>query len=244
MKKLTIDTAEILAGKFREEKLEVSGTEPANMKTSIRKLGIMAVYRSLSEGLYGLSLKTPDNKNMFLLINSNSTRGRQHFTIAHELFHLYYDENPQAHFCKGEEERAVSESSADLFASALLMPYAGIIGKISPGEIASRNISIDTAITLGQLYGVSHKTMVRRLKDLKLITSKCADTLFNIRIRREASLRGIDDSLYNPGNKNLIIGQYGMRAKRLFDMEKISEGHYVELLNAIGYGESEDSIGC
>lgn len=26
-----------------------------------------------------------------------STRGRQHFTICHEFYHLFYDENPTPH---------------------------------------------------------------------------------------------------------------------------------------------------
>ena len=66
----------------------------------------------------------------------------------------------------------------------------------------------------------------------------------NVSIRREAIQRGLDLSLYYKGNEGLILGDYGIKAKKLFDEEKISEGHYNELLKKIKYGESEDCVGC
>ena len=59
MKKLTIETAELLAQKKRDE-LGIGTDEPVNMKTVMRQLNIMAIYRPLSEKLFGLSL--PSNK--------------------------------------------------------------------------------------------------------------------------------------------------------------------------------------
>jgi hypothetical protein len=50
--------------------------------------------------------------------------------------------------------------------------------------------------------------------------------------------------LYKDGNHKLVIGDFGTYARKLYDEEKISEGHYMELLNIIGYGESEDCTGC
>lgn len=40
--------------------------------------------------------------------------------------------------------------------------------------------------------------------------------------------------MYEPGNENLVIGDFGEKARRLLDEEKISEGHYMELLHKIG----------
>ena len=97
MKRLTPETIEMLAVQMRVM-LRVGSSEPLNMKTTLRQLGVMAVYRPLSEELWGLSLKTSDDQHRFMLVNSNVTRGSQHFTIAHELFHLYYDEEPRPHF--------------------------------------------------------------------------------------------------------------------------------------------------
>lgn len=99
MKKLSIQQAEILAGRFRALN-ELGPSEPIEVKTLLRKLQISIMYRPLSSTSFGISCKSPSNK-MFMLINSNSTRGRQHFTIAHELYHLYFDENPTPHMCSG-----------------------------------------------------------------------------------------------------------------------------------------------
>lgn len=242
-KKLTIEAAELLATQLRA-KLGVSLQEPVGMKTIIRHLNILTIYRPLSEKLFGLSLQSCDGGEKFMLVNSNSTRGRQHFTIAHELYHLFYDENPKPHFCMGDKTRNVTERNADMFASAFLMPKDGILKEISSEEIVSENISLDTALRLEQLYGVSHTTMVLRLKDIKVISQKQADILTNVSVRKEAALRGIDLSLYQKGNENLVIGDFGLKARKLYDDEKISEGHYMELLNMIGYGENKDCTGC
>ena len=57
-------------------------------------------------------------------------------------------------------------------------------------------------------------------------------------------MRGYDRSLYQSGNEGLIIGDFGAKARELYDKEKISEGHYMELLNMINYGENKDSSRC
>jgi len=38
----------------------------------------------------------------------------------------------------------------------------------------------------------------------------------------------------NPGNEGLVIGNFGEKARKLFDARKNSEGHYLELLHKIG----------
>ena len=52
----------------------------------------------------------------------------------------------------------------------------------------------------------------------------------------EALLRGFSTDVYEKGNEGLVIGDFGAKARELFDREIISEGHYIELLNMIGYG--------
>lgn len=243
MKKLNLDTAESFAIKTKN-KLGIGINEPVNMKTVIRQLNIMAIYRPLSNELFGLSLKSHDRRNMFMLINSNSTRGRQHFTIAHELFHLLYDEKPEPHFSNKETFTDSTERSANLFASAFLMPREGIIRYIPNEELASGNVSIDTALRIGQLYGVSHGTLVIRLRELKVINKQVAEKLQSVSVTYEAHMRGYNRDLYMSGNEGLIIGDFGAMARELYDKEKISEGHYMELINMINNDENEDSSGC
>lgn len=244
MKKLNLETAEMLAAKMRGELLRVSGSEPINMKTMLRQLNVMTIYRPLSDSLFGLSLHTHDKKHRFMLVNSNSRRGRQHYTIAHELYHLYYDENPKVHFCENSTQADPAERSANLFASALLMPREGLLQNVPSEEIVRKEVGIDTLLRLEQLYGVSHTSLVLRLKELHVINPAYSEKMLALSITHEAALRGFDPDLYSPGNEGLVIGDFGTKAHKLFEEERISEGHYIELLNMIGYGEGEGRVGC
>ena len=94
MKKLAKETIEQLALKMRLQ-AGLNPSEPIHTKTLLRKLGVMVIYRPLSEKACGLSMRSSDGRAKFILVNSNNSRGRQHFTICHELFHLYYDEEPK-----------------------------------------------------------------------------------------------------------------------------------------------------
>ncbi|MCQ2147174.1 MAG: ImmA/IrrE family metallo-endopeptidase [Bacteroidales bacterium] len=232
-----MEQADFLASKMREL-LNASPAEPLNMKTVIRQLNILTLYRPLSDKLWGLSLETTDKSKKFMLVNSNTSKGSQHFTIAHELYHLYFDQKPEPHFSGADTESNLSERSANRFASALLMPKSGLLNNIPTEEIQTSTISVDTAIRLEYLFGVSHKTLVVRLKELRLASQSCVDYLLSLSIKKEAWIRGYDKSLYEPGNNGIIIGDYGTLAKKLFDNEQISEGHYWELLSLIGHGES------
>lgn len=244
MSRINIDTAENLAAQFRI-KNGLSLSEPPNAKTLLRILNIITLYRPLSDKLYGFSMKSADEKWRFMLINSNNTRGRQHFTIAHELYHLYCENTPHPHFSK-DGFTAESEKSANLFAGALLMPKCGLLQAIPYEELSVGNISLATTIAMEALYQVSHSTLLIRLKELKLITKEQYENLFSVKIIQEAKMMGYDTNLYKNGNHGLILGDFGAKAKRLYDSEIISEGHYLELLNKIGYGagENEDSAGC
>lgn len=235
MKKLTKEAVEQLALKMRAE-AGVNPSEPIHTKTLLRKLGVMVMYRPLSERACGLSMRSADGKMKFMLINSNNSRGRQHFTICHELFHLYYDEEPKPHVCGAPGmEKDPSEINANAFASALLLPPSGVLAQIPPEEIKIRRVTMATMLRLEQLFGVSHQSLCYCLRHMRLLTE---DEL-QVHLEESKSIQqisaeyGYDASLYQGGNEGVVIGDFGEKARRLFDMERISEGHYVELLNLL-----------
>ncbi len=235
MRTLSIKEAEVLASKFRFEN-GLSQSEPLNTKTLIRRLEITAIYRPLSETSCGISCKASSGQK-FMLINSNSTRGRQHFTIAHELYHLFYDPAPIPHMCAlgpatGEEK------NANRFASCLLMPQEGVISLLRPQEIASHDVTLAGVLRMEQLFGVSRNTLLIRLKDLGLITSGRLKDLMGLSVKDTARQYGYDLSLYEPGNEGLVIGDFGEKARILYEMGRISEGHYMELLNMLHDGRA------
>lgn len=236
MRSITITEAETLAEKFRFQE-GLSQSEPINAKMLVRKLNITLVYRPLSENSFGISCRSGEKR--FMLINSQSTRGRQHFTIAHELYHLYFDENLVPHMCCGGPATG-EEKNANRFASALLMPREGILSCVSGEEITRHDVDIATVLRMEQLFGVSHSTLLIRLKDLGLISSTRFDALERIPVRETAREWGYDSALYESGNEGVVIGDFGEKARRLFESGKISEGHYNELMNMLYGGAGEE----
>ncbi|MBR1774836.1 MAG: ImmA/IrrE family metallo-endopeptidase [Bacteroidales bacterium] len=233
MNKLSITQAEELSYKLRNM-AGFSDKEPINMKTFIMKLGILLLYKPMGSNSCGMSLMSADRQYKFILINSKNSKGRQHFTIGHELYHLYYDEKPEPHVCKlYEQNKNISEYNADIFSSALLMPQKSIIENIPDTEIIKKDISMATLLKLQHLFSVSFQALVIRLKHLKMITENQLQQFLGLPITDIAKEYGYNTSLYKRGNENLMIGNFGEKAKILFDKEKISEGHYTELLNMI-----------
>lgn len=236
MKQLAIDTIENLARKFRFDN-ELSQNEPINVKSLVRKLNILTIYKPLSETFYGMSLKSPSG-NGFILINSENPKGRQHFSVAHELYHLFFDENPTPHICNEVSGgKTPSERNADSFASALLLPFDGLLKCIPKEEILQNQVSLATIIRIEQYYSVSRSALLLRLKTKSLINSIEYNEFCKIPVQESARLYGYDTSLYNKGNEGLVIGDFGEKARYLYEKGLVSEGHYLELLNKITSNE-------
>lgn len=225
------------ASEFRQT-FGLNDIEAINIKSLLLKLKILVVYRPLSNGFCGLSVKSGQKR--FMLINSNDPRGRQHFTIGHELYHLYIEEEPKPHICSLNGSKDMSEIYADAFSQLLLMPKNGVLQMIPYEELKEGYVSMATLLKVEHYFGVSHQAAVHRLADLGLIKAEQKKSLKQISIGRTARKYGYDTSLYDPGNEGLVIGDFGEKAKFLFDQGKISEGHYLELLHKIGINDEED----
>jgi len=222
--------------KFRQE-AGLGNTEAINLKSLLLKLGVLTVFRPLSDDFSGMSLKDSSN-HRFMLVNSNQPKGRQHFTIAHELYHLFIEENPRPHKCISDNGgKNPVEQQADIFASILLMPEAGIIQMLPKDELERGDVSLASVIKLEHYYSVSRRALLNRLCSLSLISKPRKEALLQLPVIQTAREYGYDTALYKPGNKALIIGDFGEKARYLFDQGKISEGHYIEFLNKLDYGE-------
>ncbi len=235
--RLTVREAEDLAKRFRFEN-RLSDTEAINPHSLLRYLGVLIVYRPLSSKAYGLSLKSPQG-DRFMLINSSNPLGRQHFTIAHELYHLYLDKNPHPHICS-DNVKDDEEYNADMFAASFLMPEAGILLMLQSDNLKKNKITLAQILRLEQYFGVSRQSVLYRLKKLGYLSEAQLQDFLAVPVKTSALEYGYDLSLYEPGNGVRVIGDYGEKARILFEKEIISEGHYNELLNLIRNGEDEN----
>lgn len=225
----------------------LSSSEPITLRSLLLKLNILTIFRPLSENFSGMCLKD-SSEHRFMLINSNQPQGRQHFTIAHELYHLYIEDKPTPHKCNpGYGSKNLTEQCADMFASSLLMPEAGICQLIPETELKTKNISIATVLKLEHYFSVSRQALLYRLLNIGLIAESTRSKLAEAGVKYSARCFGYDTALYEPANEGLVIGDFGEKARHLFEQEKISESHYIELLHKIninGTEENEDSTRC
>lgn len=208
-------------------------TDAINLKSLLIKLDVIAVFMSIPDKISGMAIKTKE-KN-FILINSDHSIGRQNFSICHELFHLYVQNDFVPHHCHAGSfnKDYMTEWMADVFASYFLIPDNGIIHLIPENELSKDKITIETILKIENYFRNSRASLLFRLKELSLISPAKYDE-FNINIKKTAKQYGYSTKLYEPGNAGLVIGNYGVLAKYLYDNEKISEGHYHSLLNDIG----------
>lgn len=170
------------------------------------------------------------------MVNSNHSIGKQHLTIAHELFHLFKQANFTSRFCRAgrfDRKGDINEYHADLFAAELLLPEEGIFKLIPDEEMVKDRIQLSTVIKLEQYFYSSRSALLYRLKTIGVISGDRYDE-FRLDIKRGAVNHGFDTKLYERGNEGVVIGKYGQIAKELYDNERISESFYTSLMMDIG----------
>lgn len=233
---------ENLANDFRQ-KNGLNLTEDIRIRSILQKKNILTVYSSLSPEFSGMAVKINSSEipKHFILVNSNHTIGRQHFTICHELYHLFY----QTDFTSSKSNAGMfnkdgdpEEYKADLFASFLLLPTAGISQMIPENEFPKNKITLKTILAIEHYFSCSRSALLNRLFHLGRIDRTLMDS-FSVNKIKNAVLYGYNTDLYQPGNSGLIIGNYGTIARELFEKGVVSESAYFSLLEDLGFDLSE-----
>jgi Zn-dependent peptidase ImmA (M78 family) len=229
------------ASEFRNE-LGYGITDSINLNSLLIKLDIITVFKRLSNNFSGMAISITKPEKKFILINSDHSIGRQNFSICHELYHLYKDEDFHPHHSAAGafDKMARNEYFADIFASFLLLPEEGILSLIPDKQLSRDKITIDTILKIEHYFRCSRRALLYRLKELSIISSTYYDT-YSQNVKLIAKLYGYSTDLYDPGNDGKVIGNYGTIAKTLFDEEKISEGHYISLMRDIGIDVFNDN---
>ena len=229
---------EVRANKFRD-RLGISNADPIDLYKVLAELNVLTNFRRLTRNFSGMAMRAGESR--FILVNSSQTKARQHFTIGHELYHLFEQPNFSFMICHvGRfDKKDREEYNADVFSSFLLMPEAGIINTVPESELArGGSISLPTIVKLEQHFGVSRSALLIRLDRLGLI--KHADyTQYLMGVKQSANQLGYSVALYEDGNDHKIIGDYGTLCKKLFEEDKISESHYFNLMQDIGVNIDE-----
>jgi Zn-dependent peptidase ImmA (M78 family) len=238
--KLALEKA---ASEFRQRH-GFNDRQPIRLRTLLQDLDMLTVYRPLSDAFAGMALKVSEvdgTSQRFMLVNSNQTLGRQHFTICHELYHLFVQPNFIYQYCNpGQFKYADPEElNADWFAAYLLMPRDGILMQIDDWDELDKNqIKLPTILKIEQAFSCSRQALLVRLEEIGLIDKGYGEP-FSMGVKQSAVRHGYSTELYDSGNSGLTIGDYGTMARVLFDKEEISESHYVELLVDLGINPAD-----
>lgn len=228
---------------FRQQN-GLSSAEPIRLKSLLLKNNVLTLFKPLSDSFSGMAIKI-DDQNRFMMVNCEQSLGKQHFTIGHELYHLFIQENFKSQKCSvGIFDRAKDpeEYRADLFAAFLLLPEEGIKQMIPDEELKrGATISLQTILKIEHFYSVSRRALLYRLLNLDFITSATYEQL-TIGVKKGAAQNGYPIYLYEKGNASEVIGDYGVIANNLLEADKISESHYLELMGAIGFNPLEQSV--
>lgn len=219
---------EARANKFRRE----NGIAPdvaIDFENLLRSLDVLTVFRPLNGDFSGMALKTKNNN--FMLINTNISVGRQHFTIGHELYHLFIQDGFSFQMCNAGkfDKKDKEEFNADVFSSYFLLPEPAIIKQIPEEELTwGGEVSLGTIIKLEQYFGVSRRALLIRLDKIGLLRKDYSHWLDGI--VKSAIEFGYPDKLYKKSSEERVVGNYGIKAKELYDKGIISESHYHSLM--------------
>ena len=193
---------------------------------------LTVVYYPMGNHISGICIK--NNRFFLIAINSSMSIGRQRFSMAHELYHLYFDQEIITTICATEIGKGnLIEKQADQFASFLLMPPDTLSDLIRQCKKKNSNkLSVEDIVHIEQHFKVSRQSLLIRLIEEKEISPIEADEMKHGIIQSAIRL-GYDDALYKPLPENKRYGTYGYYIQLANDVllkEKISNGKFDELL--------------
>lgn len=227
--------------------------EDANSPVDIFSLasqiaGLTTVFYPLGENISGMCVR--DNEIKLIAINSTMSYGRQRFSLAHELYHLYFDDESGFNVCsKRLDPKSENERCADQFASYFLAPYKALRAAIK--KVAGDSmLSMHHVIALEQYFGMSHLAMFWRLVSEGYLSSDKLDD-YCVGVMSLARHLGYEDKLYKPTPADMQRRTYGHYLKQVEELRQkdlVSPGKIDELLldafrDDIAFGLDEDGHG-
>ena len=196
------------------------------LNVALNKISNLTIsFLDMGKNISGACSKSSSQQVIF--INSKHSKARQSFTLAHELYHLKFDDIG-INICslKSNDE---TEKNADLFASCLLMPHGAL--KTYQRDNKIDYWDLDSIIACEQYFQISHTALLYRLKDLGEITNK-EYSLFKRNVKQNAMMRGYPINLYEPisDKESFTYGNYLRLVEDVFKKDLISYGLKEEFL--------------
>lgn len=168
-----------------------------------------------------------NEQDYLIILNSKQDIGSQNFTMAHELYHLLFEDSEEWIICS-DDNNTESERNANIFASHLLLPEASLLDYARKHDIDKWKI--EDMISCEQYFQISHETLIYRLKksQMPFDSMKCKD------IALKSKQLGYSSQLYSPSSESYYsLGNYILLTEKLYSEEKFSSGKKAELLKSV-----------
>jgi Zn-dependent peptidase ImmA (M78 family)/DNA-binding XRE family transcriptional regulator len=129
------------------------------------------------DGLYGLS-GFSKQYGLCIFVNTQNTVERNVFTAAHEYGHLLMHRPfyRNVDLSEGNERDPELEEMADIFAANFLVPEVGL-RDVWAKNTGRKEVKLEDIVFLKHHFRVSTKVIIRRLKDIGLISEKESEEL-------------------------------------------------------------------
>lgn len=220
--------------KIRRDLFNEDAFSPIDIFALISNLNkFTVVFYPMSDRISGMCIR--EKNGNVIGINSSLSYGRQRFSAAHELYHLFFEKGLRSVVCEKDISgvKSDSEKEADAFASYLLAPYDALKAYCERNKIDdNHNWIMEDVIKMEQFFQLSHQAILYRLVSDGYIDEEISNCLKSNVIRQAVRL-GYDDKLYKASTKEkeyFSTGQYIRDVDELKNRELISTGKYEELL--------------
>ena len=163
--------------------LNIGNAPVLDLFNILEQRGTKVILRPLPNSkVWGFSITSKEFGHA-IFVNTQSTRERQLFTLAHELGHAVMDRDHTATVLTEKkskdgdtkEQEILAEVRANAFAAAFLMPELEVktaLLKLGVSEGTQKELSTSTIDYLRKQFGVSYEAMLWRLINLKIINKK------------------------------------------------------------------------
>lgn len=124
--------------------------------------------------------------SIFCFINSYIPLEKQIFAGAHELYHIWFEQEMLSRggellksiVIDSESLQPKNEIMANRFAAMLLVPKDVLRNELFNFKVSENNLQLSHIVRLMDLFGVPYKAMVRRLLEIEFISEeKCLELL-------------------------------------------------------------------
>lgn len=156
----SLDAAEQAADQLREQ-WQIGGDAIANLTELLEEHGIKVALLDGPEDFDGACAVTQDNENVLIALNANRPGERMRFTAAHELGHWIMK-------LPSDMPEREAEQCCHRFAGAFLYPANCVRGDF--GSHQRSHVHPQELLIAKRQYGLSMQAIVRRLKDLGLLS--------------------------------------------------------------------------